>query len=180
MLMLLLSVLLFRSHQKYKHSLTHSHFQMCILFSEKIRNGKGDRFYLLVICELWTYVFSHSQRLYPFLYTHWSERCIHLRHHLPLVRLLSVFSNKRVLQYTKHTFSWYLFEYFFAFITEFPLILLHYFISTHCSPFICLTLFSLFLLFTFDSDIRRQFIPIANHSLVTLYIDASNNNNWTG
>lgn len=70
---------LFRSHQI--HSLIHEHIVLRVNCTHKtqrrernkkqIRNGKGDRFYLLVICELWTYVFSHSQWLYPFsFHTH--------------------------------------------------------------------------------------------------------------
>lgn len=59
--------------------------------STQNRSGKGNRFYLLVICELWAYVFSHLNRLYPFYawYTYSSSLP------LGLVRIFKHRTNKK-------------------------------------------------------------------------------------
>lgn len=127
--------------QTLTHSLTpftNVYCSLCPLSSSKLsrrkkenrKTEKGDRFYLLVICELWTYVFSHSQRLYPFVCAHVDWNVVFIIVIDIIVPLRSAFSAN---VYTTKHISMGICLSTFRFYHKFPLILLHYSISTHCS-----------------------------------------------
>lgn len=97
--------------------------------STQNRSGKGNRFYLLLICELWAYVSSHLNRLYPFYTWHTYSSSLPLG----LVRIFKHRTNKKFAEFVE-----VLRVCVCVFVlSEFPLILLHYLDQhiVHCLTF---------------------------------------------